>query len=240
MQGLKLRQLRQMCLEQLQAMSPGDITDCIEPPHTSSNTLNLDAAVFELLGDPDTPAGEESGEHQTTSGGENPVPPATASTDERHDTSTTTPAESVNITKETSVCDVGVTGGKSLTGVGGDGRDRTMEASPPSTRRESPTLTMECDTTTSDISREDSRVSAAPEREEEEEKELVLSDDDSSESDLDDCWLCDFPEELSEWARLREIEFRQRALEAELRRRGEVREERRRRRRRRRRGGREV
>ena len=44
---------------------------------------------------------------------------------------------------------------------------------------------------------------------------------DSSLGDLDDCWLCDFPEEMSEWARLQEIEFRRRALEAELRRRGE-------------------
>ena len=89
----------------------------------------------------------------------------------------------------------------------------------------SPTQTMECDTTTLDPSAHQTSIRPVQrDRElEQTQQERVDSDDSESTSsgslsDLDDCWLCDFPEEVPEWARLQEIEFRRRALEAELRR----------------------
>ena len=86
--------------------------------------------------------------------------------------------------------------------------------------------TMECDTTTEESVAV--QVCGEQEEEEEEEEEGQGASDDAddgrgSHSDtgsscsLEDFWLCDFPEEVSELARLQEIEFRRRALEAELR-----------------------
>ena len=206
-----------MCLEQLKAMSGEDVMDCIEP-QTATNSLNLDAAVLELLGNQATSVG--TAEQQTASGVENPVPPTAAGGD---DTSGVVAPIKVTSIKEGE--EETETGRKSSGSDDGGEITEKVEFSPIS-RDESPPQTMECDTTTSDISREERPTTAWEEKGEEEresERESVSSEeeDESSESDLDDCWLCDFPDEVSEWARLREIEFRQRALEAELRRRGE-------------------
>ena len=253
-QGLKMRQVRQLCLDQLKAMSNEVILDCVEP-QKPQESLNVDAAVLELLG-----------------------PSNTAS--EGNKTSSTVDNSDVGTVK--------VGGGES--GVGGEQSGDVKESSDISGRElqseeGSPTQTVECDTTTSDISREDaehiSRGDSGKEditsredfdkdhtsrdrereeghsgiskegsgrrdsskergeivkdgtsrgdtsrgdetREEDAMEEVAESEGESSSgSDLEDFWLCDFPEEVSEWARLQEIEFRRRALEAELRRRGE-------------------
>ena len=230
------------------------ILDCVEP-QKPQESLNVDAAVLELLG-----------------------PSNTAS--EGNKTSSTVDNSDVGTVK--------VGGGES--GVGGEQSGDVKESSDISGRElqseeGSPTQTVECDTTTSDISREDaehiSRGDSGKEditsredfdkdhtsrdrereeghsgiskegsgrrdsskergeidkdgtsrrdtsrgdetREEDAMEEVAESEGESSSgSDLEDFWLCDFPEEVSEWARLQEIEFRRRALEAELRRRGE-------------------
>ena len=210
-----------MCLEQLKAMSGEDVMDCIEP-QTSTNSLNLDAAVLELLGNQTTTAaGGETRPQQTASGVEDPVPPPTAAGGD--DTSGVGAPIKVTSIKEGEE----ETTGTEMGSAGDDGGEIKDEVQfSPISRDESPTQTMECDTTTSDISREERPTTVWEEKGEEEresERDSVSSEEEdaSSESDLDDCWLCDFPDEVSEWARLREIGFRQRALEAELRSRGE-------------------
>ena len=213
--------------------------DCIEP-QSSSSVLNVDATVLQLLGNTETTGGGE--EHQLTDsvvsptttvtgtqeggGRSNAAPNTTAigSTAPRAEVESIEEGE-----KEAQVTIMQETRGKSDVGDAGvEIAKQVLEFSPVS-REESPsTQTMECDTTTSDISREDGKSTGRGEGKEEEEEgesegEYYSSEEEdaSSESDLDDIWLCDFPEEVSEWARIREIEFRQRALEAELRRRGE-------------------
>ena len=80
--------------------------------------------------------------------------------------------------------------------------------------------TMECDTTTREATTEPSSVKWSEEKEISRTSSVADGSvsDNSSVCSLEDYWLSDFPAEVSEAARLQEIEFRKRALEAELRR----------------------
>ena len=239
LQGLKVKQVKQLCLDQLKNMSTEDILDTLDPQN-SVKRINLDATVFELLG-PKTAGNHTEDDASSsmkvdtsartfssasTSGGDelreggssktgvcaaegaaiergrrNMDPESRVSTRKSHSSSK----------EEDNVSDV--------SGDDEGNTNRSVECGEKVTcKSSSPLQTMECDTTTTDLS-----VEPQTRREVE-----VDSDDDSvsissgsSLSDLDDCWLSEFPEEVPEWARLQEVEFRRRALEAELRRRGD-------------------
>ena len=180
--------------------------DCVEP-QTTSSSLNLDAAVFELLGGSGQTAGENRPQERVSEGGDDLVPVgAAAISGEREGATDGEKEEEMSPSLTIPERDDDVSGGR--------GKEESVMSA---AREDSLPQTMECDTTT-DISEE--RLSSRGPAAEGDggDSRSVSSEDTSSENDLDDCWLCDFPDEVSEWARLREIEFRQRALEAELRR----------------------
>lgn len=252
-QGLKMRQVRQLCLDQLKNMLTDDVIEIVDPQSSKNTSLNLDATVFELLGPENEPGKKEDGikteapcedsSHNTefsTGGGreEGEETSGEQSIDinerDRVDLERNNQSNSVEVKTKTDVLTNENTGQHddvcvSDVSSGNDSDDAEEEEE----AGNSPTQTMECDTTTSELSIEttvkrrerESVVRGERERRqiasEEEEDCISVSSADSSLSDLEDCWLSDFPAEVSEWARLQEIEFRRRALEAELRKRGE-------------------
>ena len=217
-----MKQVKQLCLDQLKNMSQEDITEILDPG-SSVRPINVDAAVLELLA-PQT-AGSSPGDGVISATTVSTAPSAQPS-------SSAVSVESVkktNIVRTTEGAAEGserdnsemmkMEGGKTssvtearekegrLT-VGDVSEDENMAPANCSPQ------TMECDTTTEELSADQQELTIT---------RGISSDsgtdsDDSSMSELEDCWLCDFPEEVSEWARLQEIEFRRRALEAELRR----------------------
>ena len=216
-----MRQVRQLCLEQLKAMSTEDIVECVEPPKPP-DTLNVDAAVLELLGT-ETAVGAADGN------GSSSAEKKIALTDNVNSNTGNTEREEEEegemrerVSEECSGDEGKVMG----TGVETWEKSVCVEEDETAAEQGSPTQTMECDTTTSDFSRDEEKGKQQLEGESkvgsEGESESACSGGNSSDSDLEDCWLSDFPQEVSQWARLQEIEFRRRALEAELRRRGEI------------------
>ena len=299
MQGLKIKHIRQLCLEQLKGMTEEDIAESLEDTQTSVESLNVDATVLKFLGS------EATGEDGELNHYYNMRPQlymyccyvssavyayvcwcyiynvhvhvrvlncthvywcamlpkgvrrdeAERGKDHRGDTATKIDLDgggdleknrgSLLVCEEKQqqsvVCVSDVSEDEGT--VASSTVDVASQEGP--LTRSSPTLTMECDTTTTELSTDphtrSEREEGLSEREgeglsdrdeerpsEREGEGEIDSEDgtstgsDSSLSDLEDCWLCDFPDEVSEMARLREIEFRQRALEAELRRRGET------------------
>ena len=252
-----MRQVRRLCLDQLKSMSTQNIIDTIDYQN-AVKSLNIDAAMYELLG-----SGTASGDAELAASNEARSSSESASNEwskgGRQDGMDGEERVDVGRSWEGSKMDA-----KLCENVG----ERKMSVSQLSIEEEddregaqegicvsdvseedndvdgSPTQTMECDTTTTELS-QTSCKSGEMEREREdsvrrgggmkghhvEDNEVVCrrleahrgvdSESSSSLSDLEDCWLGDFPDELSEWGRLQEVEFRRRALEAELRRRGE-------------------
>ena len=219
-----MKQVKQLCLDQLKNMSQEDITEILDPGSTA-RPINVDAAVLELLA-PQT-AGSSPGEDILSA-----TTVSTASSSAQPSSSTVS-VKSGEKTNNVS----GTEGAAQL--AEGSGREHgemiKMETSPVTEGREKEgkssvsdvsedesmahtncsTQTMECDTTTEELSADQQELTITQGISSDSGTD---SDDSSSMSELEDCWLCDFPEEVSEWARLQEIEFRRRALEAELRR----------------------
>ena len=273
-----MKEVRQLCLDQLKSMSTEDITEITDPQKHSSKSINLDATVFELLGPQavDCGAGEglvtanthtgsataHTGSANTHTGSATAHSSSSASPcgggDSRNERTGDSFKTSVNggngqeqksdlplrMEVENSLCydeslknssstGVGVSGGQvremtsDVSGDEGSGV-RAMRHSRIVPLKDSLTQTMECDTTTSETAVEQERDYEKTAQTEEGDVELAQqgdsgSDDSastvsSSSSSLEDYWLCDFAEEVPESARLQEIEFRRRALEAELRR----------------------
>lgn len=59
MQGLKVKHVRQLCLEQLKSMSEEELVESLEDSQPSAPALNVDTTVFRLL---ESEAGREDGE----------------------------------------------------------------------------------------------------------------------------------------------------------------------------------
>ena len=255
-QGLRLKHVKQLCLEQLRRMSKEEIVQIIEP-RDQSRELNLDAAVFELMGEQDssgktsgtgTGSVEESvggntdrGEERKGDGGggggeggeqggkeeggrrKGHIEGKSSQAGTSHLPECNPPLmEQRNEREKKRLCVSDVSGDEAM-----DTRAKTQLSRPSRQSDSSHPETMECDTTTEESVAVQACGEQGDEKEEEEEEEEVSDDDDGgrgSHSDtgsscsLDDYWLCDFPEEVSEMARLQEIEFRRRALEAELKR----------------------
>lgn len=210
LQGLRMKQVKQLCLDQLKNMSQEDITEVLDPK-SSIKPINLDAAVFELL-DPQTEGNRPS----------DMLSARTIGTDSSAHPS----SSSVGVGRERTAEDTQLSGrdDENLIRMEGGESGRTSPVTKAKEKEdlrvsevsenESEPQTMECDTTTEELNDEQH----ASQRHRRLPSDSDESDDSSSLSELEDCWLCDFPEEVPEWARLQEIEFRRRALEAELRR----------------------
>ena len=246
MQGLKVKQVKQLCLDQLKGMSTEDILDTLDP-QSAVKRINLDATVFELLGPGTAGSNMEedalSATNVDTSTRTSSAASISGGDDLREGSSKTgicaAKGEKIgrgrrNIDKMERDSSVSIRESTSsskvedslhLSDVSGDegNANSSVHYREEVTRTSSsPLLTMECDTTTTELSVEHRTTR---ELEGDSDDESVSTSSDSSLSDLDDCWLSEFPEEVPEWARLQEVEFRRRALEAELRRRGDQVEE---------------
>ena len=222
-------------------MSTEDILDALDPQN-SVKRINLDATVFELLGaktagsrtedgasvsaNVDTSARTSSSTSVSESdklreGGSSEIGVCAAKGAEidrerrninKMDLES---RESVRKSHSSSIVEDNLR----ISDVSGD-EGSGVECKEKVTRKSSsPPQTMECDTTTTELSVEPQTRREVEEDSDDNDSRSISSG--SSVSDLDDCWLSEFPEEVPEWARLQEVEFRRRALEAELRRRGD-------------------
>lgn len=218
-----MKQVKQLCLDQLKNMSQEDITEILDP-RSSAKPINLDAAVFELLA-PQTAGGSPGdGVLSATTSTASSVQPSSSAvgvdSEKRIDsvcaTEGTVLAEGT-VRDDSELIEMKCVKTSPLT----EARERTSDVSEDESvaHTNCSTQTMECDTTTEELSadRQDLTITQRISSD-----SGADSDESSSMSELEDCWLCDFPEEVSEMARMQEIEFRRRALEAELRRADQV------------------
>ena len=254
--------MKEVCLEQLKKLSMDEVMEIIKPPDQST-ALNVDAAVFELMGEQsgleigregsgesqghgsrekeeestggdggggvreEGGGGGGRGERGVESGGNNSTASGTVSQILRRDSHD---RRSPHDCAQTEWGGEGHESTSFVSNVSKDEEKTQGTLKQPSLAHRAKPQTMECDTTTREAITEPSNVKWS------DEKEILRSSsvaegsvsENSSVCSLEDYWLSDFPAEVSEAARLQEIEFRKRALEAELRREERLEEERRR------------